>query len=102
MTSPVKVLAVMIFVEWKSRHGGVNSLEKSAMGAGGASPACRLVQLVNVGHLKAPTYSNRINDDGGFFVAEMSGRAGSTALLIVRREMRDTMKIHISEPCSHR
>lgn len=92
----------MIFVEWKSGNGGVNSLEKAAMKAGAASPACRSVRLVNVGHLKVPTYPNRINDDGGFFAAEMSVRAGGTALLIVRVETRETMKTYLSEPCSHR
>jgi len=101
MTNPVKALVIMIFAETKSGSGGVNSLDKRAMKAEGVLPACRLVQLVSVGHLKAPTYPSGINDDGGFFVVGMSGPAAGTALLIVRTGVRHPMTIYISEPRSH-
>lgn len=102
MTNPAKQLAMM-FVESKTGNGGVNSLEKSTMKAEGGMPACQSVQLINVGHLTAPTYRNRINDDGGLFAAGYSGRAGDAALLIVTMEMRDMdpMKIYISEPFNY-
>lgn len=99
MTSPVKALVIMIFAETKSGSGEVNSLEMRAMKAEGVLPACRLVQLVNVGHLKAPSYPNGIDDDGGFFVVGTSGPAA--ALLIARTGMRDMMKIHTGEPRTH-
>lgn len=91
MTNPSKVLVIMIFVESRLANGAVISLERNARKAEGTTHACRLVHPVNVGHLKPPVFLSKINDDGGFFAAEMLGRAEGTAVPTMRLQMRDTM-----------
>lgn len=63
--------------------------------------ACRLVQLVNVGHLKAPASLNGMDDDDGFYAVDMSVRVEDTGLIIMRMKVRNTIKIYTGEPRGH-